>query len=249
MKEIIAALVSFIVLVSCTEHTMPATQQQTATIRSIGFASVIGDQVVYQRIAYAGVSLQNWSAGRTSDWDLDNFAFEQVKQKLAASYTLVPIAIDREALKASKTPVETLRTAVKPGQPPVDAYLVLIPVYDGDFIGQYGVPLTGLGIYRSQGYSIQVYAACDLLLVDAHNFSLLGGGQLAIDLGKPGIVRILQAKLDSVELAHRKIPASLAQATTWSEFTPAQLAVIKHELESLLKDSLDYPLKGIGIAH
>jgi hypothetical protein len=249
MKKLFATLGLLFALTACATHSMPATPQQRTAIRTIGFASLIGDQVVYQRIAYAGRGMENWSVGRTSDWGLDDFAFEQVKEKLAPSYSLVTVAVDREALKASKTPAETLRTAVKPGQPPVDAYLVLLPTNEGDFIGRYGTTLAGLGIYRSQGYSIQVYAACALLLVDAHSFTVLGGGQLAFDVGKPGFVRVLQGKLDTVELAHRKIPASLAKATTWNEFTPVQQAIIKREIESLLKDSLAYPLKGTGIAY
>ena len=254
MKKFLIAVGLLLSLTACASgsYTAPATPQQAASIKTIGIISIVGDHMTYMNMGWMQHTGEG-TQGDTKNWGLDQFAFEQLTAKLSPRYKTVPIEITRSEKGVSADSVgEALRATLKPGQPPVDAYLVLYPKYSGDFISDTELSLFGLGVYRRKGSSIQVFAVCDLQLIDAKSFATLGGGKLGtsevkITTGDYLNGKFIDKSMASGELAHRKINAKLAVANTWSEFTPEQLEEIKADIKALLKDSFDYPLKGIGL--
>tara|TARA_R110000868_G_scaffold8744_5_gene44727 strand:- start:1651 stop:2421 length:771 start_codon:yes stop_codon:yes gene_type:complete len=254
MKKLFIAVGLLLSLAACASgsYVMPATPQQAASIKTIGIVSVIGQRVTYMNMGWMKGTREE-SSGDTENWGFDQFALEKLTAKLSPRYKIVPIEIDRtKSTGTEKSVSEALRATLKPGQPPVDAYLVLYPTYSADYISDSGAALNGLGVYRRKGSSIQVFAACDLALLDAKTFATLGGGQLGTSEVKITTADYLSGQALSKstrngELAHRKINAKLAVANSWDEFTPEQLEQVKAGITSLLNDSLDYPLKGMGL--
>lgn len=258
MKKIIAALGLLLTLTACASNSYiaPVAADRKAAIKTIGVASIVGDVMFYTRV---GITIfdTDKTAGDTSAWGIDEGVIQTLKTRLNGQYNIVPVAIDRAAAvntKANKglAAQEVVYNAITPPDTPVDAYLILVPTRSGDFIGKSRYSLFGLGIYRSVGYGIQVYAACDLYLIDAKSKALIGGGQLGFTVDKVSAVDFLKpenlgAAMRGAELAHRRVPDKLAQAKDWPAFTPEQLEQVKAGITSLLNDSLDYPLKGMGL--
>lgn len=257
MKKIIVAFGLLLSLAACASNSFvaPVAAEKKASIKTIGVASVVGNSMQYTRV---GITIfdSDETGGHTSNWGIDEGVTETLTAKLKDHYTIVPLTIDHEAAKASQDsklpPQEAVYNAITPPTTPVDAYLVLVPTQSGDFIGSSRYPLYGLGIYRQVGYGIQVYAACDLYLIDAKTKALLGGGQLGfsrdnLSAGEMLAPRGLATALRGAELAHRRIPDKVAQAKDWPALTPEQLEQVKAGITSLLKDSLDFPLRGMGL--
>ncbi|MGV8997078.1 MAG: hypothetical protein ACOH12_09055 [Parvibaculaceae bacterium] len=254
MKKFMIAVGLLLSLAACASgsYVAPATPQQAASIKTIGIVSVIGQRVTYMKMGWMQRTGEG-SSGDTENWGFDQFALEQLTAKLSPRYKIVPIEIDRtKSTGTEKSVGEALRATMKPSQPPVDAYLVLYPTESGDYISNTGLTLNGLGVYRRKGSSIQVFAACDLQLIDAKSFAILGGGQLGtsdikITAGDYLSGEALKKSTRDGELAHRKINSKLAVANSWEDFTPEQLNEIKTDIKALLKDSFDFPLNGIGL--
>ena len=258
MKKIIAALGLLLTLAACASNSYvaPVAADRKATIKTIGVASIVGDKMYFTRIGITIFDTERTS-GDTSAWGIDEGVTQALTARLKDRYSIVPIAIDRTAainFEANKgmAAQEVVYNAITPPATPVDAYLVLVPTESRDFISNSRFTLDGLGIFRSPGFGIQVYAACDLYLIDAKTKALIGGGQLGFAIDNVSAVDFLKpynlgAAMRGAELAHRRVEDKLAQAKDWPAFTPEQLDKVKAGIMSLLNDSLDYPLKGIGL--
>ena len=252
MKKICVAFGILLILSACSHYTAAIAPEQKVALKTIGVASIVGDSMNYTKVGFTVFTNEN-SDGDTSDWGIDDFVVSEVAAKLGKQYSIVPVEVNKQAFKASKEPIEKAAyAAIKPAGTPVDAYLLLVPTTVGDFIGGSYEKLHGLGIYRRPGHSIQIFAICDFLLIDAKSQDLLAGGQLGFISEGVTFKDILEARALSKsmmggELAHRKIDPSLAKAKVWQEFTPDQLTEIKGITTSLLHDSFDYPLVGMGL--
>lgn len=255
MSRFFISLLMLVALAACASgsYIAPVAPEKKAGIKTIGFASVIGDKMVYTGSGYFG-SETGYESYDISAWNIDAYMQDEVRKRLGSQYKIVPIKVNAEAFRYSALPPDqAIHAAVLPGQTPVDAYLFLIPTMSSDYIGHTSTMMKGLGIYRRISYGIQVYAACDLLLMDTKSPTLLGGGQLGFNSNHVSAMdfasgNVLSKALQGGELSHRKIPASFGKAKKWSDFTPAQLDQLKAEIQSLLHDSIDFPLIGAGLA-
>lgn len=235
MKKFLATLVLLLAVTSCA-----ASKPKTAGIK--------GEVVAYQRIGAVASHIQT-TAGDTSSWQLDESVENAIKAKLSARYTIAPVDIDRATMRRLRrvddaltfepgpSVTQRLRAALKPGTPPVDAYLVLSAETAKDFIGIDNQRLTGLAIYRHAGSGLQIYAVGDFFLVDARSFRIIETGPLRLPRG-----------LGIVERPYRRLDSSLARDTSWDQFTDAQQKLINAAFQDLLRDSLDFTVKDMKLA-
>ncbi|MDP2124187.1 MAG: hypothetical protein Q8J92_07380 [Parvibaculum sp.] len=251
MKHLITLVCLCVLLAGCTTTAAPAKPEEIKRISRIGIASIVGDRIEYMRIGITAFT-NSTTSGDTSGWGIDEFVLGELETQLPSSYNTVRVNMDRSAYEASTAKTvhiqENIREAITPGNEDVDAYLVLVPTYSHDFISGSYNRMHGLGIFRRQGYGIRVYAICDLILLDAQSFELLGGAQLAFDGNKPDLRDVVTGRnLRSVVLAERRTVTSLSAAANWDEFTPEQHEQIRTSITSLLRDALDYPIRAIGL--
>jgi hypothetical protein len=250
MKKRLLSLVLLAAVPACSTPSAPPVAQ----IRTIGVVSAIGDTVAYQRVgAVPSHSETTW--GDTAAWQLDDYVVETVKAKLASRYTVAPVDADPAALRRPRQPddalafergpsvTERLRTALKPATPPVDAYLVIAAESDKDFIGGTNHHLTGLAIYRRAGSGLQVYAVCDLFLVDAHSFKIIASAPLRLERD-----RMFGGAVSTTERPYRTLDRSLQHDTRWDQFTEADRLVIDVAFKNLLRDSLGYTVQDMKLA-
>jgi hypothetical protein len=247
MNRLLATLALLLAVTSCAAPPEP----KTAGIKTIGIVSAIGDTVAYQRVG-AVPSHSETTSGDASAWQLDDFVTGLIKAKLSSTYTIVPIEVDHPALNGKRDGITAsvdspiaprLQTALKPGTPPVDAYLVVSVASAKDFIGPTTSRLTGLAIYRRAGSGLQIYAVCDLALIDAHSFRTIDAASLRLERD-----RMFGGSLETIERPYRRLDKSLARDTSWDQFTEAQQKLIKTAFQGLLRDSLDFTLKDMKLA-
>ena len=249
MKRLLATLALLLAVTACA-----APEPKTSGIKTIGIVSAMGDTVVYQRVG-AVPSHSETTSGDTSSWQLDDFVTNAIKAKLSARYTIVSIDADRAALRRPRktddalafepgpSVAQRLRAALKPGTPPVDAYLVVAAETAKDFIGPTPQRLTGLAIYRRAGSGLQIYAVCDIYLIDAHSFRIIDTASLRLERD-----RMFGGGLETVERPYRPLSKTLARETRWDEFSDAQRKLIAAAFQNLLLDSLDFTLKDMKLA-
>jgi len=224
MKHLITLACLCILLAGCSTTAAPAKPEEISSISKIGIASIVGDRIEYMRIGIT-VFTNSTTSGDTSSWGIDDFVLGELETQLPSSYDTVRVDMDHDDYEAStaKSIQEKIRAAITPGDEEVDAYLVLIPTYSNDIVSGSYNRMHGLGIFRRQGYGIRVYAICDLILLDAKSFEILGGAQLAFDGNEPDLMDVLAARsLRSVQLAERRTVTTLSAAANWDEFTPEQ---------------------------
>jgi hypothetical protein len=252
MKRSFPAVLLLLAVTACAAQ--PAAPTRDAGIRTIGIVSSIGDTVAYQRVG-AVPSHSETTAGDTSSWQLDDYVADVIKTKLAVRYTIAPVAVDHAALRRPRkeddplatesgpTVTERLQSALKPGTAPVDAYLVVSIATAKDFIGGTNHNLTGLAIYRRAGSGLQIYAVCDLALIDAHSFQTIDSASLRLERD-----RMFGGTVSTVERAYTRLDRSLEHQTRWDQFTASQQLLIDDAFKDLLRNSLDYTLRDMKLA-
>ncbi|MBV8654377.1 MAG: hypothetical protein JO255_23150 [Alphaproteobacteria bacterium] len=249
MKKRLLSLALLLAVSACSTSPAPL----VARIKTIGVVSAVGDTVAYQRVgAVPSHSETTW--GDTS-WQLDDYVVETVKAKLASRYTVTPVDADPVSLRRPRdaddalafergpSVTQRLRAALKPGTPPVDAYLVVAAESDKDFIGGTNHRLTGLAIYRRAGSGLQVYAVCDLFLIDAHSFKIIASAPLRLERD-----RMFGGAVSTTERPYRTLDRSLQRDTRWDQFTEADRIVIDVAFKNLLRDSLGYTVQDMKLA-
>jgi hypothetical protein len=241
MNKLIQALGLLLAIVASVAQAQTAT---TGGATKIGVISAIDNSVAYQ---WGGAGPKtDVSAGDVSTWGLDEVIVTAAKTRLAARYSVVPIAADRAAINQlfggvgpkaggpSPTIEQVLHTALKQPTPAVDLYLVVSSDKSGDFIGVSNVQMIGLGVYRRVSHSIQVYAVGEAILVDARSFKVLERAPLRTSSGSPH--------------AHGPVDKAVASARFFEQLDTSQKAQVKTALQELLRQSLDYTLKDMKFA-
>ncbi len=264
MMKMLLSLALLLAASACTAPSQPAVSPQapgtttaditTPGIKTIGIVSSVGDTVVYQRVG-AVPSHSETTAGDTSSWQLDDYVADLIKTKLAARYTIAPVEVDHAALRRPRKegdPLATehgpsvtqrLQTALKPGTAPVDAYLVVSVATAKDFIGGTTHNLTGLAIYRRAGSGLQIYAVCDIFLIDAHSFKVIDTASLRLERD-----RMFGGSLSTIERPYRTLNRSLQRETRWDQYDDAQQKLIDAAFKDLLRDSLGFTLRDMKLA-
>jgi hypothetical protein len=254
MKKLLLSLALLLAVSACTASSGPAASPAAPEIKTIGIVSAIGETVIYQRVG--GVpSHTETTWGDTLSWQLDDYVAETIKARLAPRYNIAPVDADPAALRRPRhaddaltfepgpSVADRLRTALKPGTPPVDAYLVVMAESDKDFIGGTNHRLTGLAIYRRAGSGLQIYAVCNMFLVDAHSFKIIASAPLRLERD-----RMFGGAVSTVERPYRPLDRSLQRDTRWDQFTETDRILIDVAFKNLLRDTLEYTLRDMKLA-